>query len=181
MAEPNPNVDEDLYKSIIIGGMFSPGQVTLSGHDRKIDWDVKAASGQQGASTTLKGIPLIEFTAAFYLADDEDFNAWPAFQAHVESTINGAAPVAMDCYHPDLAANKITSVVLSHMGGVVHDKKGGQTITVKFQEYKPPKPKGGSPNGSKAKKTAAPDPNAAANAELAALTEEYKNTPWTKP
>jgi hypothetical protein len=174
--EPDPVNDDELYNSLELGGKFSPGVVTISGHNRKIEWDVKNGSGQSGASTTLKSIPPVEISCAFFMATGEQFALWPEWRDHVNSTISGKTPKAMDAYHPDLAANGITSLVLSEFGGVVHDKKGGQTITIKFQEYKAPKPKGGTPAGSKAKK--AVDPNAAANAELAALTAKYAATPW---
>jgi hypothetical protein len=176
-SEPNPHDDEDLYSSLTLGGARSPGQVTLTGHDRKYAWDVKAGAGLSGASTTLKNVPPVEITATFYLADDEDFANWPPYREVVNSTVSGKTPKALDAYHPDLAANGINSLVLASMGGVVHDKKGGRTIVVKFQEYKAPKPKGGSPNGSKTKPKEN-DPNAAAKAELAALTAQYAATPW---
>jgi hypothetical protein len=184
---PNPQDDESLYDSIVLAGVRSPGSVKLSGHDRKVDWDVKNAAAQTGASTTLKSIPLVEFTATFYLVKDvaqgiDDFAAWPAFQALIDSTVAGSKPKALDVYHPDLASQDppISSVVKALVGGVVHDGKGGQTITVKFQEYRPPKPKGGSPSGSKSKdaKKTAPDPDAAALAELQSLTDKYQKTGW---
>jgi hypothetical protein len=184
--EPNPLDDEPLYDGIILGGVQSPGKCTLSGHDRKINWDVKAGAGQSGATTTLKDIPPIEFTCTFYLLRDDsqgidDLIDWPAFRELINSTVSGPKPKALDIYHPDLAANDIKSVVKASIGGVVHDGKGGQTIVVKFQEYKPPKPKGGSPNGSKTKGKlpAPPDPDAEAKAQLAALTAQYQNTPWS--
>ncbi len=176
---PNPITDDELYQSVVLGGVRSPGKVTLSGHDRVVKWDVKDGNGQSGASTTLKNIPLIEFTATFYLADQEDFDAWPAFHDVIDSTVNGPKPKALDIYHPDLVVQNINSVTKGSVGGVVHDGKGGQTIAVKFQEYKPPKPKGGSPNGSGTKKPkAAPDPNAAANAEILKLTKQFQDAPW---
>jgi hypothetical protein len=185
LHEPNPLDDSELYDGIVLGGVKSPGKVTLSGHDRKINWDVKAGAGQSGATTTLKDIPPIEFSVAFYLLRDDaqgidDFIDWPAFRETINSTIAGPKPKALDIYHPDLAANGIKSVVLASFGGTVHDGKGGQTITVKFQEYKPPKPKTGTPSGSKTngKVPAPPDPNAEANAQLAALTKQYQATPW---
>lgn len=168
--EVDPINDPELFDHIELAGSVSPGVVTLTGHDRKINWDVKDGAGQTGASTTLKNMPLTEFTASFYLADEEDIGQWPAFRELINSTISGPKPKALDIYHPDLQSNKIKMVVLSNFGGVVHDKKGGQTIAVKFQEYCPPKPKGGSPKPA--------DPNAAANAELAALTKQYQATPW---
>jgi|ERR1700722_4305367 len=183
MTQPGPvNVfdNEDLYDVILLAGQVSPGKVTLSGHDRKIDWDIKSGPNLDGASMTLKKIPPVEFTASFYLVKDyangiDDFAAWPAFQKVIDSSIQGTTPKALDCYHPDLAANGIRSVVKAMVGGLVYDGKGGATVSVKFQEYKAPKPKSGSPMGSK---TGGPDPNADVKAQLSALTTEYQKTPW---
>ena len=178
-GSPNPIDNEDLYDSVILAGVASPGKVTLSGHDRKVDWDVKAGPNIEGATVTLKTVKPIEFTATFYLVKDvaqgiDDFAKWPAFLAVINSSVQGGTK-ALDIYHPDLASNDIKSVVKGTVGGTVHDGKGGQTIVVKFQEYKSPKAKSGTPAGSK---TGAPDPNAAALAQLAALTATYQNTPW---
>lgn len=178
MSDPNPIKNEDLFRTVLLGDVETPGEVvSITGHDRKVDWDVKAASGQVGASTTLKGLPLREVTVTIYLADQDDFNAWPACRTALLSTISGPKPKAIDIYHPDISANDIASVVLSSIGGVVHDKKGGQTIIIKLQEYKPPKPKGGSPSGSKGS-SKGPDPNAEKLAQLAALTDTFNRTPW---
>lgn len=180
MSNINPIDNEELYDSIVLAGVKSPGRVTISGHDRKINWDIKDGQGQAGATTTVKNIPPVEFTCSFYLVKDiaqgvDDIEDWPAFLGLINSSLVGTKPKALDIYHPDLAANLITSVCKSSIGGVVHDGKGGQTVVIKFLEYKPPKPAGGSPNGSA---TAQEDPNATANAELAALTKQYNNTPW---
>lgn len=177
--EVDPINDEELFNSVDLGGVLSPGVVTLSGHDDVVEWDVKAASGQKGASMTRKGGKPHAFKASFYLATEEQIALWPAFRDAINSTTKGTTTKALDIYHPDLAANGITSVVKGTIGGVVHDGKGGQTIVVTFQMYAPPVAAGGSPSGSKAKKGV--DPNAAALAELAALTAEYKATPWTVP
>lgn len=180
-SEPNPIQDEELFNSIELAGERSPGVVkSIAGHERKINWDVKEGSGQSGASSTLKSIPLRVITVTFFLVDEDQIASWPSFRQLCYSTISGATPKALDIFHPDLAVVEIRSVVLASMGPPVHDGKGGQTIAVQFQEYAPPVPKGGSANGSssKSKKGAAPDPNAAANAELAALTQQYNQTPW---
>ncbi len=180
----SPLDNEELYNSVLLGGVKSPGKVTLSGHDRKAEWDVKNGVGVTGATTTLKSIPPIEFTASFYLVRDDaqgidQFADWPAFLAVVESTINGTKPKAVDIYHPDLASQNppIISVCKGTVGGVVHDGKGGQTIVIKFQEYRAPKPAGGTPIGSSKKPV---DPNADVKAELDRATKQYVNTPWTK-
>ncbi|HXG69986.1 MAG TPA: hypothetical protein VNJ04_05155 [Gemmatimonadaceae bacterium] len=172
----DPINNEELFNAIELGGECSPGQVkSITGHERKINWDVKEGAGQSGASSTLKSIPLRTITVTFFLANEEQIGQWPAFRELCYSTIKSAKPKALDIFHPDLDVNDVRSVTLASMGGVVHDGMGGQTIAVQFQEYAPPKPKGGSATGSKSKKV---DPNAAANAELAALTEQYKKTPW---
>jgi len=184
VSAPNPIDNEELFVSIDLGGVKSPGKVTLSGHDRKVTWDVKGGPGISGGTTTVKEIPAIEFTATFYLVKDvaqgiDDFAQWPAFQAAIESTVNGSTATAIDIYHPYLAAQNppIASVCKALVGGVVDDGKGGQTIVVKFQEYRPPKASGGTPSGSKSK-SEKDDPDAAALAEIAELTRLYQETPW---
>lgn len=171
----------DAFDYLWLAGQKSPGVVRLSGHDRSYGWDVKKAAGQKGASTTLTGDDPAEVTAEFYLVRDDsvgrdDFAEWPAFDALVRSSVDGKTPKALDVYHPDLATNGITSLVLKKFGGVKHDGKGGQTITILFLEYRPAKPAGGTPKGSATKKK--PDPDQAALDELARLTDEYKKTPW---
>lgn len=185
MTTPNVFENEELFNSIILGGEISPGRVTLSGHDRKVVWDVKKGPGLTGATTTLKEIPPIEFTCTFYLVRDDSqsvdqISEWAIFLRTIESTVSGAKPKAVDIYHPDLASQTppISSVCKASISGVVHDGKGGQTIAVKFQEYRAPKPAGGTPTGSKSKAKKA-DPEAAALAEIAKLTETYKNTPFS--
>lgn len=178
----NPIDDPDLYDHIELGGVQSPGVVTLSGHDRKIGWDVKKGNAQSGATTTRTCDEPTEFSASFYLVDEEEFAQWATFLDVINSTVAGKTPSGLDVYHPDLAENGITSVVKATVMGTVHDGKGGQTRVVKFLEYKPPRPAGGSPKGSKAGAAAkAPDPNQAALDEIARLTAAYQQTPWGRP
>lgn len=171
---------------LVLGIDPSPGLLTLSGHDRFKNWDVQAAKGTTGASSQLNGDPIGQFTATFYLAEfgpqnqpTNDFENWENFQRLIESMTSGPTPIALPIYHPDLARNRFTEVSSAGISGMVYDGKGGATVTVKFIEYKPPKPKPAA--GAKAKpgagkspgaagKPSKPDPNAAAKAELAALT-----------
>lgn len=179
---PNPIDDEDLYDSLELGGVRSPGKLTLSGHNDVNKWDIKSGSGQKGATMTLKARDPATFLATFYLVRDtaigvDDFADWDAFLEVVNSTTSGATPKALDVYHPDLEEVGIRSVVKAEVIGSVHDGKGGVTKSVKFTEYLPPKKKGGTPSGSKSS-AKAPDPNQAAKDELAKLTAEYQRTPW---
>jgi len=176
----------ELFDRILLGTVWSPGVVRLSGHDRDKSWDNKQAKGQSGATTTLNGDPIGEFQATFELVDDyetgiDEIAEWEEFQRLIESTTNGPAPVALPIYHPDLARNRYTEVTNASVGGMIHTSQGKAIVTVKFQEYRPPKPKppakpqakpGG--GGTVPGKPARPDPNAAAKAELAGLLEEAK-------
>lgn len=182
MTMVNPLDHEDLYNHVILAGVKSPGMLRkISGHDRKIGWDIKKGPGQSGASMTRTSEDPIPFELEFFLAQREDFDAWPAFLGLIDSTVSGATPKALDIYHPDLAEQLITSVVKDTSFGTQHDGLGGQIKKIRLIEYKPAKSKGGSPSGSKAKPKANPDPNdpnAAALAELQRLTDEYARTPW---
>jgi len=179
-----PHIHPDLYRSIVLGTAVSPGVVTLSGHDRESAWETTAAKGQTGASSTLNGSPVGTFQASFYLASVEDQIAWPAFQRVIESTTNGAAPVALPIYHPDLAANRFTEVCGANVGGIVRDSRGGVTVLVKFIEYRPPKPKaakgatgsGGNATPGGAGGGDANDPNADLKRELDNLVSEARET-----
>lgn len=174
---PNPLVNEELYGCIKLAGVRSPGFVTLSGHDRNEKWDVKEADACSGATTTHKGNEIAQFTASFYLVNDpvlgnDDFADWDAFARLIRSSLPAKGkPRALDVYHPDLAANDIHKVCCASIGGMAHDGKGGATVTAKFIEFRPPKPAGGTPLGSKTSKA---DPNADLKAELAALLVEAK-------
>lgn len=186
MADPVNT--SDLYDVIILGDAISPGKVRLSGHDRSVKWDIKDGSAQQGAGMSIKSIPPVEFTATFTLIVNpaEGLNEvaeWDDFQKVIDSTVNGPTVKAIDIYHPDLLRNEIRSVVKATVGGMTQDENdpSKSTVVVKFQEYRPPTKKSGSPSGSSAKKPdpKKPDPNAAANAELEALTKTYLATPWS--
>lgn len=181
--------DED-YSTIVLGVKRSPGVVTLSGHNRSMNWDVKSAKGQAGASSTLNGAPVGEFRASFFIVDDDienteltQFDEWESFQALLESLIAGSTPVALPVYHPDLALNQFTEVSVKSIGGMLHDGKGGATILIDFIEFKPPKKKRAS--GAKAKASGSTarvgtttlnvvDPNAAAKAQLEGLLTQAR-------
>lgn len=179
---PSRYENPELYDVILLGGVASPGEVTLSGHKREEGWDVKEADGKSGASTEIKGHKLAKFTASFYLVRDvaqgiDDFAAWDEFVKIINGTTSGKSPSAVDVYHPDLAEldPPISSVVKGTVGGKVPDGKGGATVVVEFLEYKPPKPKSGSPSGSKSKKQPDPnDPNADVKKEIQATLDEAK-------
>jgi hypothetical protein len=116
----SPHNDEQGWNTITLVDHVSPGVVTLSGHDRKPKWDIQAASGQKGATMALTSPSEPgAFDADFYLADQDEFDAWDSFQALIESSIAVDPPTGLDIYHPR------------------PDGKGGGRIKVHFKEHLP--------------------------------------------
>lgn len=170
-----PHTHPDLYLSIFIGGVLSPGKVTLSDYNRDHDWDVQKAKGTTGTTTVNRGPANSGFTASFYLADQADFEAWDEFQRMLAASVEGPKPKALSAYHPDLVRNKIVDVVVKSIGSMQHDGKGGATVVCKFIEYRPAKPKPAVKADASARaRDAVADPNAARKAELAALVAQAR-------
>lgn len=175
MSGLNPIDQEELYDRLLISGVFSPGFVTLSGHNRTHKYDVKESDGKSGATNEYKGEKGgAGFTATFRLVKDDtlaldEFAEWDEFQPMLEDSLASKPPAALAIYHPDLMRNGFAAVTIEEIGGMLHDGQGGATVAVKFIEHRPPKPKGGSP-----KPKGKVDPNADVKAELDALVEEAK-------
>jgi hypothetical protein len=193
--------NDDVYNCVILGGVKSPGKVVLSGHDRVAKWDVKTGPFSLGGTTTLLGVPPIEFTATFSLMRDpstyynvgsqnqiDEFGQWANFRRLIESTIQpapqgtppnqqqpqpGVLIRALPILHPALQANKISAVTMAMIGGEVYDGKGGMTVAVKFQEYRPRKTFGGT-----AVVKPKVDPNQDKEDELKGVYDRYKVTAW---
>jgi hypothetical protein len=147
------------WDKFVLGGVENPGVARVVAK-REIGWDVKDATGQDGASTTRKGQPIGEIEVEYYLVDDpnegNDFDAWPAYEAVIWSTVDGDKPKPVDCQHPDATRLRFTSVALKTPGSFQPDGKGGAKVKFVFLEYKPPKPKpakGASGSKSKSGKT----------------------------
>lgn len=177
MIPPN-HANADIWSTLVVAGMASPGSVTITGHGREVGWDIQEAKGQEGATTTRKGGPIAKFTATFYLTDEldangySDFDYWPAFQSLLESSFTGPEPIALEVYHPDLARNFITAAVLAKMGEMRPDGKGGASIAVDMMQYRPKRPKSSGSPGQTKTKTKGDQAVADAEAELNALLEE---------
>ena len=169
----DPSANSDAWDKLIVAGVPSPGVVRLTGHKRAIGWDVKDASGQDGATTTRKGEPAKKFSSTFQLVDDpwlgSDFAEWDAFEAVLLSSVSGAKPMALEVIHPDLQRNGWTSAVVESIGELVLDGRGGGAIQVDWLEYRPPKPKASASPGT----TTTSDPRVdAASAALDAAVAE---------
>jgi hypothetical protein len=181
----NPIDNPELWDSVVVGGRPQPAEIgaTPRGHEREWDWDTKPAKGQDGASSSLNGATIGGFFVDYEFLS-EDMQLWLGYQRHLETMVTGPEPKAYPIYHPDLEANRYTEASIKKIGDIIHDGKGGCKVIVQFIEYKPPKPKvvksakpktsgtGSSKSADGTVSPPAPDPNAAAKAELAALMTE---------
>ena len=139
----NPFEQPDLYDKLRIGGQPTPGVCKLSGFKRSVAWDRKPGGGQDGESTSRKGKTAASGTVTHYLADEpgalSEQDEWQAFAALLQGAQQKA--IAYDVYHPDLATLGIHQCVVTDIGLVEHDGKGGATVWFELLEYLPPKKK----------------------------------------
>jgi hypothetical protein len=182
MIPPN-YANVETWSKIIVAGIPSPGVLkSLTGHERAIGWDIQNAKGQDGGTSSRTGEPLGKFVATFYLVDEvdetglSDFDRWDDFQRLLESSICYDEPVALDVYHPDLARNYFSAIVLRKMGEMIPDGKGGATISVELGEHRPKqtKPSGSASQTKTTPKTKGDQAVEDAEKELDALLEEGK-------
>jgi hypothetical protein len=182
---PNPIDDVEVYMTVVLAGIESPGHCTIDGAALTNRWEEKEGDGQDGDSTTLKGRKNAHFTVTFELWDEptkgvDHFATWDSIFLPLLKNSTSTTPLsALDIYHPDLARLGISAVQVEEIGQLKHDGQGGATCSVKFLEFRPPKPKSGTPGGSKAGGGGTapgepPDPNADAQAELDAELAEAK-------
>ena len=166
---PNPVDNIDLYRRMRVVSVLSPGHVEITGASRPEKWDVKEPKGSGGATTTYQGESVAKFTAKFSLWKDADrdcFAEWDAFLPILRKATGAKQPTALDVYHPILDQLGIRSVVVEDIGQLVLDGLGGATVEVKFIEYRPPAPKGGTPKGSESSAGAAGGAGGAAGGEV---------------
>lgn len=175
----NPFEFPELYDHIHIGGQRSPGVCKLSGFKRPVNWDVKPGGGQDGASTSRKGKSPAAGTVTMYLVDEHgqlsEQDEWQVFALYLQGLQDKG--IAIDVYHPDLMTLKITSCVVTEVGMVTHDGKGGASVSFSLLEYFPPKPQPvkkptSKSSGTKPGQPEKPDPNAQYKAELAELLKQ---------
>jgi len=142
----SPFAFEWLWNKLYVADVLTPGRVKITGHAMEVKWDIKAGDGQDGASTTRKGLQPAAFTTTFQLALDfeqnvDEFAEWDRFVPILQASFVPENPSALTIYHPDLATLQIVSAVVKKIHGLVHDGKGGATVKVDWLEYRPPRPK----------------------------------------
>jgi hypothetical protein len=135
----------ELYDTLTISGMRSPGTVKLSGDALKVKVDKAEAKSSDGGTSTINGRSVREFEAEFYVWNDREKGvdhhvAWAPFYAMLFTQSAAPKAIGFPIVHPDLARAGITSVCVEHIALPTYDGKGGARHKVKFSEHKPKKP-----------------------------------------
>lgn len=156
-----------------IAGQPSPGVSTLAGAALVFGWEQKKGQGTSGATSKYTGTELASFEAKTQLWLTEHFDAWETF---VNPLRQEPGAKALDFWHPLTAALGIGAVVVKEIGQLVEeDDTGLFSVTIKFDQYRAPKPGRSAPKGSAAEGKqdgAEEDP---IEKQIAALTEQYKD------
>lgn len=150
MSGLSPFTSPQAWDVIVIGQITSPGVCTLSGFERKSDWDQKKGKGSLGATLTYTGRPAAKGSITFQLWTEDHYAAWSTFRPLLKYDPTRATITAVDIYHPSLADVEIKSVVVESIGRADHKGGGMYEIVVEMIEFFPP-PKAsaiGTPSGS---------------------------------
>lgn len=158
----------------------SPGVAKVKGAGSPRNWDIRQGYGFSGASLVFTGTSLAKFDVDVFIWEPEHWLLWEAFSALLSNPPPppGVIPVSLGIDHPILNAKPwlITKVVVEDISSWDVSDRGLWSTTIKFIQYRKPKPallpplEG--PNGAgvvPVPMTAQQKANAALDAENAAL------------
>lgn len=137
-----------LQNYILLQGQQSPGVARIEGAGAPRSWDIRKGYGFSGATTVYTGDELSEFDVILTLWEPGHFDAWVAFSALLAKPPVGIRPSAMDIGHPILNGPPlfIKSVVVKNVSQFRKSPGMKFETTIKFLQYRAPKPMLGKPN-----------------------------------
>jgi hypothetical protein len=180
LSAADPWNNPTAWDVIQFGGVTSPGICEVGEFNREYEFDTKKGKGAAGAVSTLTGLPPAKGKVKFWLWMASHATQWDAFVAILKQYPTKQAVNAATIYHPGLAFIDVNQVTVTKIGSPV--KEGGGpflSITVDFLEYAPPPAVSITSTPITAVQEAdpnvnAPDPNAAQEANVAALLAEFQ-------
>lgn len=134
-----------------LGGERSPGKCEVRGAGRGWEWAELMGWGLSGASLILRRRILVEFEIDITIVSQTELEQFDDFYAKVlADPVSGRKDRSrgIGIYHPRLARVGVTSAVIEHVGQFNPGKRGGETCTIKFKEYRAPKFILTKPNGT---------------------------------
>jgi hypothetical protein len=137
----SPFDDPKSWDTVQIGALKWYGKFEIKRAKRKYKWDVKDASGQEGATETYRGKRPEVFSIQFFIWTDLMWTNWKIFQlAFQYSGIKGLV-IPVDIVHPGINLTGISQIVCEDLGALekVSDDQMW-SVTVNLREYFPPLP-----------------------------------------
>lgn len=135
----SPFSDPRTWDTITIAGQSWYGKIDVKRAKRKYKWDVKDASGIEGATQTYRGKRPEPFGLKFWIWTDEMWTQWKGFSTAFQySGIKGVV-IPVDVGYPALAAAGISQIVCDDLGILERESEDLMwAVTVTVREYFPP-------------------------------------------
>jgi hypothetical protein len=135
----SPFVDAKSWDTISISGVSWYGKFEIRRAKRLYKWQVKDASGVEGATQTYRGKRPEPFTIKFYIWTDLMWTNWRGFSQFFQySGIKGLV-TPVDVVHPSLNATGISQIVCDNLGTLERESDDQMwAVDVFVREYFPP-------------------------------------------
>lgn len=153
---------------IVLGGQRSPGTATIQGAELVRRLRERRAFGVAGATVVDQGAQLCHFEVVLKFTTSADFRAWDAFKALLVRPAQRSTQ-GVDIEHPLLEDLEIRSVLPEGRSQFVQDDNGGQSVTLKFCEFRRPVPVLAVPDTTVAHRP----PNGSPEQDIENLTAEF--------
>lgn len=135
---------------IVLAGERSPGIATVEGAELTRRLRERRAFGVAGATVIDQGAQLAHFTVTLRLLTTDDLDAWDEWKRLLVRPASRSTQ-GVDIEHPVLADLEIRSVLLESRSQLTQDDTGGQSVVIKFCEYRAPVVALAVPDGSAAR------------------------------
>lgn len=122
---------------IVLAGQQSPGVATIEGAELVRRLHERRAFGVSGATVVDQGAQLVHFTVTLRFTTPDDLRAWDEWKRLLVRPASRSTQ-GMDIEHPILADLEIRSVLLESRSQLTQDDTGGQSVAIKFCEFRAP-------------------------------------------
>lgn len=171
----NPLRTPELYDTVLLAGVRSPGQCDLTGAHAPRKWDVWRGFGLSGAATVFTGIDIDKFAVRLTFWEPEQIDEYNAkFAPLLALPPRGKRPKSLDFYHP-LASDPpigIRSVGVQDVTQLQQIADGLWAVDILLIPFVQPKPHVAKPIASGDEK---PKPQDDADKLILELTQQVKD------
>lgn len=175
----DPITDPQSWDTVQIAGQSIPFPCVLAGWARESQWDQKGGKGAKGANSTYVAEKLAKGTIKFLLFKAGDYQLWLQYRQLFKADTTKKPANALSIHHFSLDAIDVHAVNVEKVEAPIHEGRGLFSVTVHLVEFAPPPPrsavstptkaKDNTPSSSTPSGNAAPDADAALQAQIGQL------------